>query len=80
VKRFAAHERRRLVRDADRQQHLAVGRALAHRVVAIIGAIEIVVGIDVQPMRAVEQAFAPAVMKLPSRSSTTIGWAPRLKT
>ena len=60
VKRLAAHERRRLVRDADGQQHLAVGRALAHGMVAVIGAIEIVVGIDVQTMRAVEQAFAPA--------------------
>jgi len=47
--------------------------------VAVVGAIEIVLGIDVQPMRAVEQAFAPAGDE-PSRSSTTIGWAPRLKT
>ena len=60
VKRLAAHERRGLVRDADGQQHLAVGRALAHGVVAVIGAIEIVVGIDVQAVGAVEQAFAPA--------------------
>ena len=60
VKRLAAHERRRLVRDADRQQHLSVGRALAHGVVAVIGAVEIVVGIDVQAVGAVEQAFAPA--------------------
>jgi hypothetical protein len=29
-------------------------------VVAVIGAIEIILGINVQPMRAVEQAFAPA--------------------
>ncbi len=60
VKRLAAHERRRLVRDADRQQHLAVGGAFAHGVVAVVGAIEIVVGVDVQAVRAVEQAFAPA--------------------
>src|SRR5258706_9318088 len=60
VEGLAAHERRRLVRDADGQQPLAVGRALAHRMVAIIGAIEIILGVDVQTMRAVEQAFAPA--------------------
>ena len=60
VERLAAHERRRLVRDADGQQHLAVGRAFAHRVVAVIGAVEIVVGVDVQAVRAVEQPFAPA--------------------
>ncbi len=34
--------------------------ALAHGVVAVVGAIEIVVGVDVQAVRAVEQAFAPA--------------------
>ncbi len=60
VERLAAHEGRRLVRDADRQQHFAVGRAFPHRVVAVIGAIEIVLGVDVQSMRAIEQAFAPA--------------------
>ena len=60
VERLAAHIRLWPVRDADRQQHLAVDRALAHGVVAVIGAIEIVVGVDVQPMGAVEQAFAPA--------------------
>jgi len=65
VKRLAAHERRRLVRDADGQQHLAVGRALAHGVVAVIGAIEMVVGIDVQAVGAIEQAFAPAPEEIP---------------
>ena len=29
--------------------------------VAVVGAIEIVVGVDVQPVRAAEQAFAPAL-------------------
>src|SRR6202163_2516402 len=60
VERLAAHERCRLVRDADGQQHLAVNRAFAHRMIAVIGAIEIVVGIDVQPMGAAKQPFAPA--------------------
>src|SRR5260221_1049187 len=64
VKRLAAHERRRLVRDADGKQHLAAGRALAHRMIAIVGAAEIIVGVDVQPMRAAEQVFAPASDKI----------------
>ena len=57
---IAAHERGRLFRDADGQQHLALGRALAHGVVAVISAIEIVLGVDVQTMRAGKQPFTPA--------------------
>ena len=64
MERLAAHERRRLVRDADGQQHLAVGGAFAHGVVAVIGAIEIVVGVDVQAVGAGEQAFAPAAQEI----------------
>jgi len=48
--------------------------------VAVIGAIEMVVTVDVQAMGAVEHPSPQLVMKLPSRSSTTIGWAPRLNT
>ncbi|RXH39552.1 hypothetical protein XH94_16700 [Bradyrhizobium zhanjiangense] len=44
---IAAHERRRLCGEADRQQHLAVGGAFAHGVVAVVGAVKIVVCIDV---------------------------------
>jgi hypothetical protein len=55
---LAAHERRGFLRNADGEQHLAVGGAFAHGVVAVVGAIEIVVGVDVQAMRAGEQAFA----------------------
>ena len=36
-------------------------RALAHRVVAVVGAVEIVVRVDVQAVRALEQALAPAL-------------------
>src|SRR6266849_6763093 len=64
MERLAAHEGRRLVWNADGQQHLAVVGALAHRMVAVIGAIEIVLGVDVQPMRAIEQALAPARDKI----------------
>ena len=45
--------------DADGQEHLAIGGALAHRVVAVVGAIKTVVRVNVQPMRAAKQAFAP---------------------
>src|ERR1041385_6547207 len=55
VERLVAHEHGRLLRNADRKQHLAVYRALAHRMVAIVGAIEVVVGIDVQAVRPAEQ-------------------------
>src|SRR5882724_9668319 len=34
--------------------------AFPHRMVAVIGAVEMIVRVDVQPMRAAEQAFAPA--------------------
>ena len=39
---------------------LPSSRAFAHGVVAVVGAIEIVVSVDVQPVRAGEQSFAPA--------------------
>jgi hypothetical protein len=42
-------------------------------VVAVVGAIEIIIGIDVQAVRAREQPFAQLRRKLPSRSSITIG-------
>ncbi len=59
MERLAAHERRRLVRNADRQQHLAVGGAFAHGMVAVVGAVKLVVGVDMQAMRTAKQAFAP---------------------
>src|SRR3954447_5068436 len=61
MERLAAHERRRLVRDTDRQKHLAVNRAFAHGVVAIVGAVKIILGVDMQAMRAAEQALSPAL-------------------
>jgi hypothetical protein len=61
MKRLAAHERRRLVRDADGQQHLAVSIALAHRMISIVGAIQMIVRVDMQSVRAAKQAFAPAL-------------------
>src|ERR1700721_1109561 len=61
VERLAAHERRRLVRNADGQQHLAIAGAFADGVVAVVGAIEIVVGIDVRAGGAREQASPQAL-------------------
>ena len=43
---------------------LPAGRAPAHRVVAVVGAIEIVVGVDVQPVRAMEDALAPGAQEI----------------
>ena len=43
MERLATHIGRGLVGDADREQHLALRRALAHRVVAVVGAIEVVI-------------------------------------
>ena len=59
VERQAAHVGRRLPGDADLEQHLAVGRALAHEVAGVVGAIQDVVGVDVQPVGAREGPFSP---------------------
>ncbi len=59
VKGQAAHVGRGLARHADLEQHLAVGRALPHEVAAVVGAVEVVVRIDVQAVGARERAFAP---------------------
>ncbi len=61
MERLAAHVRGGLVGDADCQQHLTVGRALAHRVVAVVGTVEVIVGVDMQSVRAAEQPLAPAL-------------------
>src|SRR6185436_6463710 len=55
----AAHERARPARNADLEQNLAVERALAHRVIAVVGAIERVVGPHVHAVGATEYALAP---------------------
>ena len=39
-------------------------RALAHGVVAVVGAVEIVVGVDVHAVRALEQALAPRAQEI----------------
>ena len=66
--------------NADRQQHLAVERAFAHGVVAVVGAVEIVVGSMCRPCARENRPSPQVRRKLPSRSNTTIGWSPRLKT
>lgn len=45
--------------------NVAVGRVLAHGVVAVVGAVEILVGIDMQTVSAGEQLLAPAAQKMP---------------
>jgi hypothetical protein len=64
MERLAAHERRGLAGDADGELDLARGRAPAHGVVAIVGAVEIVVSVDVQAVRALEHALAPGAQEV----------------
>ena len=64
VERLAAHIGRRLAGDADRQQHLAVERALADRVVAVIGQPDRVVRRHEDAVRAQEHALAPAPQEI----------------
>ena len=59
VEGLAAEERRRFAGNADLEQHLAVERALAHGVVAVVGAIDGVVWPHVDAVRAMESALAP---------------------
>ena len=80
IERLAAHERRRPARDADFQQHLAIEGAFADGVVAVVGAIKRVIRPDMQAVRPVEQSLAPGIEQVPSRSNTSIGCSPRLKT
>ena len=59
AERTAAHERRRLAGYAEGHQHLAVERAFAHAMRAVIGAEDRVVGRHVHAVRARENALAP---------------------
>ena len=65
MERLIAEIRGRFSRHAERQKHLAVQRALAHHVVAIVGAEDSLVRRDVQPMGTLEYAFTPRAQKRP---------------
>ncbi len=60
---LAAHIRRRLVGYPDGQQHLAVEAAFAHRVVAVVGAVDRLVRPHMDAMRAIEETLAPGAQK-----------------
>src|SRR5882672_6863028 len=64
MERLAAHVWRRLAGDADLEQDLALERALAHGVVAVVGAIECLVRADVDTVRVPEHALAPRTKKI----------------
>ena len=51
-------------RNADFEQDLAAQRAFAHGVVAVIGAVQGLVRADMQPVRPVEQVFAPRIQQI----------------
>ncbi len=65
MERLAAHVWRRLAGDADLEQDLALERALAHGVVAVVGAVECLVRADVDAVRVPEHALAPGSKKIP---------------
>src|SRR5215472_6889564 len=68
VERLAAHEGGRLARNADRQQHAAVERATAHRMVAIVRQPDRVVEGDMHAVRLAmgpgKDAFAPGAQQI----------------
>src|SRR6185436_12043416 len=59
MKRFSAHVRRRFAGDTNLQKNPAVERALAHGVIAVVGAVERLVRADVDAVRIPEYALAP---------------------
>ena len=74
------HERCGFAGDADGQVDFASSSAAPDAVVAVVGAIEDVVLVDIQAVRALEHAFAPGAQEIAVRSNTSIGCSPRLNT
>ena len=60
---LATHIGLGLAGDAEGHQHLAVERAFAHRVVAVVGQINRVVRTHVDPVRPAEHPFAPGAQQ-----------------
>src|SRR5437763_794782 len=73
VKRLGAHKGRRLSRNPDRQQDTAVEGAAAHRVIAVIGQPDRVVGRHVDAVGPGEDALAPGAQQISSRASWKCG-------
>src|ERR1700745_2865247 len=61
VKRLPAHVGCGFVRNADCEQNFAIGRALPHGVVAVVGAVQMILSVDVEPVSTRKQSFTPAV-------------------
>src|SRR2546425_10062119 len=68
AKRLAAHEGRGRVGDADRQQQLALERAFAHGMIAIVGEIDGLVRSHVDAVSTSEDASPQECRKLPATS------------
>src|SRR5450631_2298204 len=64
VERLAAHELRGLARSAEGQQDLAVQRALANRVIPVVGQEHGSVGRHVQTVRARKQTLTPGTQEI----------------
>jgi hypothetical protein len=64
MERLAAHVRRRRAGDAQRQEDLAVERAVPHGVIAVVGQPQRVVGRHVHAVRAAEDALSPRAQEV----------------
>src|SRR5690349_13849115 len=64
MKWFPAHEGRRLAGNSNGELDPSCGGALAHGVIAVIGAIERVTCVDVEPVRAAEHALSPGAQEV----------------
>src|SRR5215213_9550797 len=64
VERIPAHVRGRFARNADLQQHFAVGSYMTDSVVSVVGAPQRIVGRNVDAVRARKKVFAPGPQEL----------------
>src|SRR6516164_6901209 len=64
MKWFPAHEGCRLAGNSNGELDASRGGALAHGVIAVIGAIECVVGVDVEPVRAAKHTLPPGAQEV----------------
>src|SRR5215467_9060348 len=64
MKGFPAHEGRRLAGNSNGELDPSRGGTLAHGVIAVVGAIERVGCIDVEPVRAAEHTLAPGAQEI----------------
>ena len=79
MKGIPAHKRRGLPRHTQGEEHFALQRALADRVIPIVGTKYRGIGPHGNAMGPRKHAFTPGARNCPWRSKTIMGCAPRLK-